>query len=64
MKYDYENDRLISETGEIKIYPSGYDFPSSSSVEIEIDGESITLRDDLVRVLADGILNAAERLGV
>lgn len=64
MKYDADNDRLISEKEEIKIYPSSYNFPRSRSVEIEINHEFLSVRKELLRDLADGLLNAADRLGV
>lgn len=64
MKYDSENDRLVSEEHDVKIYPSGYSFPKSYSVEVEINAEFLNVPKNSIRELADGLLNAAERLGV
>ena len=64
MEYDSNNDKLISECGNIEIYPGGLDFPRSMSISIEILGEHVEIPGHMIRQLADGILNAADRIGV
>lgn len=65
MVYDKENDRIISAAGsDLEIYPTGPTFSDSEGIEVESGGESVFVNTKYVRELIDGLVQAANRLGI
>ena len=65
MEYDQQNDKIISTVGsDIEIYPLGINFLESSEIELNVNGEILTVPSDKIMEVIDGLSRAAAQVGI